>query len=530
MKKSNVFAIASCFISAFVLLMICSRSSFLYPCNDWNDANSYFTMGKGMMNGQVIYRDLYDQKGPYLYFLYGLAYLFSHDTFAGVFLLELVAVGLFLYFGYRTLCLYLREKTALLCVPVLAAVMLSSKSFYWGGAAEEFMLPLFGFSLLSSLRYFKEEYPKGKDEGKPGLPMLFLNGILAGVVMLVKYTMLGFYFAWMAMMAFAFLLKKDLKGALKGCLVFLSGMGIAALPWLFYLGINGALIAFYECYIYNNIFLYSNLTDSDNGIFQRIYDLVKLLYWLILDNLWYFALIILGVGALLLSRKSKWIEKLNVLMLCGFLFLGIFVGGSVLPYYSIPLMTFTVLGMIPVGLGIQKAVSICGRRKAGTTLGSGPAGTAPGSGQGTLVTRQKAVFGAAFLLLLAAGSLFAYHKSMNTYFMDQPKEEYFLYKFKAVMEEEEQPTLLNVGCLDAGLYTVADVVPVCRFFQTNGIGFETMFTEQERYIREGLTDFVLVRNDWVPENIEVKYEKVAEEPYAWDGKEFVYTLYKRRNN
>lgn len=507
MKKSNVFTIASCFISAFVLLMICSRSSFLYPCNDWNDANSYFTMGKGMMNGQVIYRDLYDQKGPYLYFLYGLAYLFSHDTFAGVFILELTAVGLFLYWAYRILCLYLKEQTALLWIPAVAAVMLASKSFYWGGAAEEFMLPLFGYSLYVSLKYFKEDFAE-----KPTVRMLFMNGALAGVIMLVKYTMLGFYFAWMAMMALAFLLKKDLKGCLKGCLWFLSGMGLAALPWLIYLGINGALAAFYECYIYNNIFLYSNLTDSDNGVFQRIYDLVKLLYWLILDNSWYFALIILGVGYLLFDRRSKWVSKLNILMLFGFLFLGIFVGGSVLPYYSIPLMTFTVLGMIPIGLAVQKASAVIFKKKVLTD------------------TKKDLLVTVGLVIMLAAGSLFAYQTSMNVYFMEQEQKTYFLFRFKEIMNEEENPTLLNVGCLDAGLYTVADVMPVCRFFQTNGIGFETMFTEQERYIREGLTDFVLVRNDWIPEKIETYYERVAEEPYAWDGKEFVYILYRRKEN
>lgn len=67
--------------SAFVILMIASRSSFLYPCNDWNDANSYFSVGKALFNGKMPYRDVFDQKGMYLYFLYGLAYLVAHTTF-----------------------------------------------------------------------------------------------------------------------------------------------------------------------------------------------------------------------------------------------------------------------------------------------------------------------------------------------------------------------------------------------------------------------------------------------------------------
>ena len=75
-------------VAAFILVLFASRSSFLYPCNDWNDANSYFSVGKALMNGKVPYRDVFDQKGMYLYFLYGLAYLVSHTTFRGVFLVE----------------------------------------------------------------------------------------------------------------------------------------------------------------------------------------------------------------------------------------------------------------------------------------------------------------------------------------------------------------------------------------------------------------------------------------------------------
>ena len=190
-----------------------------------------------MMNGQVIYRDLYDQKGPYLYLLYGLSYLLSHDSFAGVFVMEILTVGLFLFAMYKILRLYCSEKISLLLIPVLAAVTLSSKSFYWGGAAEEFCLPLFGFSLYDTLRYFKEQY----EEEVPPIRMILINGLFAGVVMQVKYTMLGFYFAWMTMIALAFVLKKEYKGFVKGCFTFVGGMLLTLIPWLIYFGINGAL-------------------------------------------------------------------------------------------------------------------------------------------------------------------------------------------------------------------------------------------------------------------------------------------------
>ncbi|MFQ9073882.1 MAG: hypothetical protein ACLR43_15090 [Faecalibacillus faecis] len=44
-----------------------------------------------MFNGKVPYKDLFEQKGPLLYLIYGIGYLISHDTFLGVYLLEVIS-------------------------------------------------------------------------------------------------------------------------------------------------------------------------------------------------------------------------------------------------------------------------------------------------------------------------------------------------------------------------------------------------------------------------------------------------------
>ena len=54
---------------SFAVLTVCSKNSFLYPMNDWVDVNCFFTVGRGITHGLVPYRDLYDQKGPLLYFV-----------------------------------------------------------------------------------------------------------------------------------------------------------------------------------------------------------------------------------------------------------------------------------------------------------------------------------------------------------------------------------------------------------------------------------------------------------------------------
>lgn len=494
-------------LAAFVLLMLATRSSFLYPYNDWNDANSYFSVGKALFNGKMPYRDVFDQKGMYLYFFYGLAYLVSHTTFAGVFVMEVILAFFDLVGIFHILLLYVKKKTALFLSPLVLAVIISSKSFYWGGSAEEMCFPFLVWGLYLSLSYFKNDYP-----GKAmSFKKILAAGIMAGVIANIKFTVLGFFFAWMMCIAFSFLVRKDFPKAVKGCLVFLGGMAVPFLPWIIYFGVQKGLYEWYWGYVYINVFVYSNLNGEGPGIFERIYTLSKLLYWIIRDNLVYFAFLIPGVIWFLLGKERKWLERFHLLALCFFLFLGIYIGGGTLPYYALPLAVFTVLGFALLGKGSEWILERGRKALAGWSRKINTAFPAVGE---LLVS-----------ILLGAGIIWCC--SMNISFMQVEKESHFLSKFKEIVEEAENPTLLNIGCLDAGLYTVCDIVPTCRWFQTQTLAIDDVLKEQERYIVEGQTDFVIARDDY-PEAIWENYELAAEESWYQDGREFIYYLFRSR--
>lgn len=505
--KNNIYEWAYLLIAAFAILLLATRSSFLYPCNDWNDANSYFSVGKALFNGKVPYRDVFDQKGMYLYFFYGLAYLVSHTTFLGVFILELILAIFDLKAIYHILCLYLKKSIALILTPPVLAVMFSSLSFYWGGSAEEICLPFLLWGFLFSLRYFKNDYPQKAMDNRT----LLIAGILAGMIANIKFTSLGFFFAWMMCIAFSFLTRKDFPGAVKACLVFLGGMAIPFIPWFVYFALHGALYDWYWGYVWINVFAYSNLNQEGPSLYERVYTLAKLLYWLIIKNFCYFVFIIPGVIVSLLGKKKTRLERFNILAFCFFLFLGIYVGGSELPYYALPLSTFTVLGFIPIGLLIQKMLD----KKAISDMEANEAFP----GKGTVA----AGVGSIVLCVCIVSAL-----SMNIPHMSEKKEDIFLYQFEEIVSREENPTLLNIGCLDAGLYTVCDIVPTCRWFQTQTVVMDTVLSEQERYIREGQIMFVIARDDY-PDVIWDNYELVADAPWYHEGEEFTYYLFKKKS-
>ena len=483
-----------CGIIAFVMLALCSRSSFLYKCNDWNDAQSFFTMGKAMMNGQVLYRDLFEQKGPYLYLIYGIAWIISKESFFGVYVLETIALTICLCYSMLTMQLFCKRRVSYGLIPIMAFSICASKSFYWGGSAEEFCLPFLAISLYHMLKPLKE----GKT---PTIRVVLFNGIVTGIIALIKYTLLGFYAAWIGMVFFMLIGKKQWKQGIKYFGAYFLGIVVAFLPWVVYFTINEALDDWYHCYIYVNVFLYGNgKSFFGNGIGQKVYELTKILYWLIFDNWMYFGFIILGMLGLLICRNVSWYAKIQVYFLFGLLFLGIYIGGANLFYYSLPLSIFTALGLGMIGLVVDKV------------------------SKRDWVKKELTVICGIMLIISMMG---AKKISVNTPYILGGQDDIFLYKMKAIIEQEEEPTLLNYGCLDAGLYTVTGIMPTCKYYHQCNVAYEEMSTVQKNYIEEGITQFVLARDSY-PENIEKCYDLVIQEQYEQYGIEFTYYLFKRK--
>lgn len=567
--KRHVLLAVYLLLAAFGILFIASRSSYLYPCNDWNDANSYFSVGKGMMNGKVPYRDIFDQKGPLLYFLYGLAYLVSNTTFTGVFLLELLLAAADLCAIYRILRLYMKSETALVLTPLPLALTFASYSFYYGGSAEEICLPFLLMGLYLILRYLHRDYPE-----KPmSRATLFIGGLLAGCVANIKFTVLGFFFAWMMcvalsyftgnaaqiftehsigeacgssgkMVSFGMRFRMGLPAALKACGIFLLGMAVPFVPFLLYFAWHHALQDWYFGYVYINVFAYSNLNAEGPSLTERIYTLAKLLYWVARKNLCTFLFIIPGTLFMLQKKardgKRRFFSAFTVLMLCFFLFLGIYVGGSELPYYALPLSMFTVFGFVLAGR-LWERLSV--KNYAANQAEAERAETERTEAERAEAERTKTEHSAADSLTsrgilscaasLCVSILLLCMLSMNFSFRNVNREDHFLYKLKATLEAEaagagiEEPTLLNIGCLDAGLYTVCDIVPTCRWFQTQTVIMDTVLSEQERYMREGQVTFVLARDSY-PDVILEQYELVTEEPWTENGQEFTYYLFEKK--
>ena len=69
-KKQNILIYITLFLSSIVLLLLFNGDSPLYFFNMAPDNTVYKTVAQRMLRGEVLYRDIYEHKGLYLYFYY----------------------------------------------------------------------------------------------------------------------------------------------------------------------------------------------------------------------------------------------------------------------------------------------------------------------------------------------------------------------------------------------------------------------------------------------------------------------------
>lgn len=498
-KRTNLHLLILSMLLSVGFLGICSKSSPLYPMNDWVDVNCFFTVGKSILHGIVPYAELYEQKGPVLYFLYAISALISDNSFFGVFLLEAVTFGLFLYFSGRIAQIYLGQCTAVyFIVAILAAVIPVSPAFAHGGGAEEICLFMLAYGLYSVLLALHEKRLLSFREAT-------LNGIFAAMVLYIKFTILGFYIG-LALFVIIWYLSDGLQW--KGLLItigqFLLGVAAVSAVVFGYFVIHGAVSDFLTVYFYNNLFLYPQETEG-----TRLELIQNCLKTTLQYNSSYSWILFFGIALLILELREHW--KAVVMVVLSFLGLvvGTYWGGRGYTYYGLILAAFTVLGLIAL-------VRLCRLGKISEAVRR-------------IFVNIPFVRSVSLLISVAFLMLYSYQNGRNVYLMAYNKEDMPAYQFAQTIHKVEDATLLNYGFLDGGFYYAADVLPSCEFFCTLNIDAPNMWDVQRRCIENGEVDFVITRkyplNRYSPDSS--KYTLVDEASFYFEGVDFTYYLYQK---
>lgn len=461
-------------ITAGLVLLFGSMSSPLYPFNTWNDVNCFLTVGRSIFNGKVLYRDIFEQKGLYLYTVYGLGTLISKYSFLGAFIMEVLAMTVFVRYAIKLMTYYISPKKSMFYSAMLMLLLCQSDAFQKGGSAEEFCLPLLMIFIVHMVEYCDQRGTCFT------VPKFFADGLIVGVILWTKYNVVLFMLGGYIVVGLYFLIKKKVKLFIIYFLVSLFGIIAASIPAIIYFWYNTAFSDMFMAYFGANIQNY----HMDSKIEGMLIGSIKALTSFGISNALATVVIFFGVfWATNVFRKKSKLLGLSVLACFFTLLIGvIIIPSEVYVYYPLPLMVFLPLGCIFVDnyLCMVKMPR-----------------------WGYIVSMLVCVFCSIYLF-------------NGTFMIFDSKDELMQYKFAKEINKTKDPKVLCFGCLDAGIYTAAQVEPAARFFcKLNLVDYEPMINEQHGLINQHKVDYII---DRTPEPVSLGLVK---EPREYGGYELI---------
>ena len=487
-KYKNYIYIGLMLLFTAVFITICSENSFLYKMNVWGDVNIYYTVAKSMLKGKVLYRDIYDQKGLYLFAIHMLAVLISDSSYIGMYLFELLFGFTFAISMYKILGLFMPSaKRKAIYVTIIMLLLYISPSFCQGDSAEEMTLPLFGISMYFIIRSLKNHTTMKWWE-------VALSGAFAGIAIFIKFTLVAFYIPFCLFIFFTAIKDKRVGKAFLYVLYFLLGLGLASAPVFIYFGMNNALPDLWEGYFYNNLFLYS--TAESHSIFVVIGSFLTAYISSFVNSYPIYPLIVLGFIYMIINKEYK--DRLHFFIISAYVLINffIFIGGRKYNYYSMPMNVFTWYGIVQFDKHILPR----------------------------FVAEMRAIK-KPMVVLGAVLPTICFFLNGNTYHIFRAREDYHQFQFAEIINQEENPTLLNYGFLDMGLFFLCDIEPNSKYFTTINVDLPEMHEEQENGIKNGQFTFVVTRGKKLDESFD-KYELVSEARSEYGTRMHNFYLYK----
>jgi len=193
-KKTDIKILGLLFLFVFILEFWVSVNSYTHDLYNRVDSACFFLCGKAWMNGMIPYVDFSDSKGPLLWLIFGIGYLFSNYNYLGIFWIECIFYTVTFFYCYKIGFLFLKDtKTAFLC-SVLMSLAFFCSAYHFETRAEDFCQPFIMGGLYYTLRVLYG-FPKDKDITVAS----FAIGVGFAAALLIKFTIAAmimiFFFA-----------------------------------------------------------------------------------------------------------------------------------------------------------------------------------------------------------------------------------------------------------------------------------------------------------------------------------------------
>lgn len=337
-NKKNLYYVFLFIVVIFFALVGLSSS----PLNKGitqNDSAVFQIMGKGMIEGQVIYKELFDHKGPIMYLINAIAYLISPQM--GLFIVEIFFIYIGVVFIFKTSKMFINKEISL--IMSLLYLMLIFVTISGGNFTEEYAMTFTSMALYCIMKIiYMNEY-----ENKV---LWVVIGATFALNFFIKPTYIAVWIAFGIIQFIYSVKEKKIKELLRYIFYMIIGILVVTIPIMIYLVLNNDINDFI------NAFFVMNMKYSKAGVLK------KTEIFLILINRYKFVkYIITGIVCNILILFNKKINLKNRLFVTSFFIISIILAAwapNVYKHYLTQLAPAIVLELIEICLFIKENLKL----------------------------------------------------------------------------------------------------------------------------------------------------------------------------
>ncbi|MBQ6343101.1 MAG: hypothetical protein IJI41_08275 [Anaerolineaceae bacterium] len=240
-QKQLILSLVTILLLTALFLLFSDTTSPLYPNNYGVDSAFNRFMGLMVRRGKVLYSEIWDNKGPVLFFLQAIGTLKgTHNAdITLTFLMQILSMFLTIFFLYRADFNLHRRKVHILRVILLFLCSMSVFCILMegGNLSEEWSLPMIGCSLYLLTKYAVNV----KDAPDHPCRNAFIHGICVGLLAFIRINNAVSIFAGVLIVGMYLIIQRKWKNILANILSGVMGLAVVAVPICLYFWRHNAL-------------------------------------------------------------------------------------------------------------------------------------------------------------------------------------------------------------------------------------------------------------------------------------------------
>ena len=292
------------YIILIILAFLISLESSVSPINKTEyiatDVSVWISIAKEMAQGELMYRDFFDHKGPILYFIYYVGYTLGETL--GIWFIDFLCniVNAFMIYKISNLILKNREKSLIITIICMCFMLGLCEE---NPCTESISLP---FILIALYQFTKFTLDIKRFNKKESL----CTGICFGIVLLLRPNIATLWIVYYIYIFIKLLKEKQIKHLCQIIGFSILGVIIVFLPTIVYFIKNGIVTDFINTYLLFNL-KYANSKD------ENLFDVIC--YYL--NSTKYILLLILACYIVILINIRKKLTKVeNELIIVSFIY------------------------------------------------------------------------------------------------------------------------------------------------------------------------------------------------------------------